>query len=183
MTSLDRTTSAWTSCRGARVLIVDDDEEMRATLSATLRAAGCEPLLASTGAEAVEIAAVASDLGRASIDLLLIDLHMPGRDGLTVLRLLRRAGILPPAILMTAFPDDDVRADARACSDATEDLRTLADKRKAEADKARAAAAGKAATHEKRADYTLGLRPKNPADMCASMQALGDEWLQGRAKP
>lgn len=78
---------------------------------------------------------------------------------------------------------DDVRADARACSDATDDLRTLADKRKAEADKARAAAAGKAATHEKRADYTLGLRPKNPGDMCASMQALGDEWLQGRAKP
>ena len=55
-------------------------------------------------------------------------------------------------------------------------------KRKAEADKARAAAAGKAATHEKRADYTLGLRPQNPADMCASMQALGDKWLQGRAQ-
>lgn len=133
MTSLDRTTSAWTSCRGARVLIVDDDEEMRATLSATLRAAGCEPLLASTGAEAVEIAAVASDLGRASIDLLLIDLHMPGRDGLTVLRLLRRAGILPPAILMTAFPDDDVRADALRLGTtvlekpfATESLRRLA---------------------------------------------------------
>ena len=78
---------------------------------------------------------------------------------------------------------DDVRADARACSDATDDLRTLADKRKADADKARAAAAGKAATHEKRADYTLGLRPKHPTDMCASMQALGDEWLQGRVKP
>ena len=66
---------------------------------------------------------------------------------------------------------------------ATTALRTLADKRKAEADKARAAAGGKAATHEKRADYTLGLRPKNPADMCGSMQALGDEWLKARAKP
>ena len=77
---------------------------------------------------------------------------------------------------------DDARADASACSDATDDLRTLADARKKEADKARAAAAGKAKTHDQRADYTLGLRPKVPGDMCASMQALGDEWLQGRAQ-
>ena len=33
-----------------------------------------------------------------------------------------------------------------------------------------------------RADRTLGLQPKVPGDMCASMQALGDEWLQGRAQ-
>ena len=52
----------------------------------------------------------------------------------------------------------------------------------AEADKARADAAGKAKNHDQRADYTLGLRPKVPGDMCASMQALGDEWLQGRAQ-
>ena len=77
---------------------------------------------------------------------------------------------------------DDARAAASACSDATDDLRTLADQRKKEADKARAAAAGKAKTHDQRADYTLGLRPKVPGDMCASMQALGDEWLQGRAQ-
>lgn len=78
---------------------------------------------------------------------------------------------------------DDARADATACSDATDDLRTLADARKKEADKARLAAAGQAKPHEQRADYTLGLRPKLPNDMCASMQSLGDEWLQGRVKP
>ena len=77
---------------------------------------------------------------------------------------------------------DDARADATACSDATDDLRTLADARKKEADKARAVAAGQVKTHDQRADYTLGLRPKNPADMCASMQALGDDWLQGRVQ-
>ncbi len=72
---------------------------------------------------------------------------------------------------------------ATACSDATEDLRTLADKRKQDATSARAAAATKAMDHNKRADYTLGLQPKNPANSCASIQALGDEWLANRMLP
>lgn len=76
---------------------------------------------------------------------------------------------------------DQARADATACSDAAEDLRELADKRKAAAAPARAAAASAAQGLQQRADYTLGLQPNVPGDMCASMQALGDEWLQGRA--
>jgi hypothetical protein len=76
---------------------------------------------------------------------------------------------------------DQARADASACSDATEDLRELAGKRSAAAAPARAAAAATAQGLQQRADYTLGLQPKVPGDMCASMQALGDEWLKGRA--
>lgn len=78
---------------------------------------------------------------------------------------------------------NSVRADLNACSDATDDLRSLSDKRAAEAKKARAAAAAKAKALERRADYMLGLQPRNPLDMCGSMQVLGDEWLKGRAKP
>jgi hypothetical protein len=77
---------------------------------------------------------------------------------------------------------DQARSDATACSDATEDLRDLANKRAKAAAPARAAAASAAQGLQARADYTLRLRPKDPADMCASMQALGDEWLQGRAQ-
>lgn len=76
---------------------------------------------------------------------------------------------------------DSARGAASACSDATEDLRTLADKRKAEASSARAAAVGKAATLAQRADATLTQQPKDPANSCASIQALGDDWLKGRA--
>ncbi len=72
------------------------------------------------------------------------------------------------------------RADASACSDPIEDLHELADKRKAAAASARAAAAATAQGLQQRADYTLGLQPKVAGDMCASMQALGDEWLQRR---
>ena len=75
---------------------------------------------------------------------------------------------------------DQARADASACSDATEDLRELAGKRSAAAAPARAAAASTAQGLQQRADYTLGLQPKVPGDMCTSMQALGDEWLQRR---
>ncbi len=76
---------------------------------------------------------------------------------------------------------DQARGDASACSDATQDLRDLADKRAKAAAPARAAAATAARTHQQRADYTLGLQPRQPSDLCTSMQALGDEWLQGRA--
>ncbi|GAB2472289.1 hypothetical protein GCM10027082_24760 [Comamonas humi] len=78
---------------------------------------------------------------------------------------------------------DGARADASACSDAVDDLRDLAQKRAKEGEKARHAAAATARPLERRADYTLGLQPKDPFNQCASMQALGDEWLQGRAKP
>lgn len=78
---------------------------------------------------------------------------------------------------------DAARGDASACSDATEDLRMLADKRHAAAAPARAAASTAARTLNQRADYTLTRQPKDPANSCASLQALGDEWLQGRVKP
>lgn len=79
-----------------------------------------------------------------------------------------------------ALERDSARADASACSDATDDLRTFADKRGKEADAARKAAKATATTHSKRADKTLATAPKVPGDMCASMQALGDDWLKER---
>lgn len=72
---------------------------------------------------------------------------------------------------------------AQTCSDATEALGALATRRAAEAAPARAAAAGQAAALNARADYTLSTAPAAPGDSCASLQALGAEWLKGRAKP
>lgn len=77
---------------------------------------------------------------------------------------------------------DGARNLASACSDATEALRAQAAQRAEDAKKARDAAAIAARTRETRADYILGLKPSKP-DACASLQALGDEWLAGRAKP
>nr|WP_180317962.1 hypothetical protein [Delftia acidovorans] len=72
---------------------------------------------------------------------------------------------------------------AQSCSDATEALGAVAAQRAADAASARAAAAGQAAALNARADYTLATAPAAPGDSCASLQALGSEWLKGRAKP
>ncbi|CAB5709194.1 Uncharacterised protein [Delftia tsuruhatensis] len=77
---------------------------------------------------------------------------------------------------------DGARQAAQACSDATEALGTAAAQRAAEAAPARAAAAGQAAALNARADYTLSRQP-GAGDNCAALQALGADWLKGRAKP
>lgn len=75
---------------------------------------------------------------------------------------------------------DQARADASTCSAAVLDLHDQAAKRSAAAAPARTAAATTARTHQARADHTLSLQPSKPADLCASMQAMGDEWLTSR---
>ena len=77
---------------------------------------------------------------------------------------------------------DQARGDASACSDAVDDLRELANKRAQAAAPARRAAASAAQDLAARADHTLRQAPSNPADTCASMQTLGDKWLQGRVQ-
>lgn len=77
---------------------------------------------------------------------------------------------------------DGARQSAQACSDATEALGVVAAQRAADAAPARAAAAGQAAALNARADYTLSRQPA-AGDSCASLQALGSDWLKGRAKP
>lgn len=72
---------------------------------------------------------------------------------------------------------------AQACSDATEALGAVAAQRAAEAAPARAAAAGQAQALNYRADYTLATAPAVSGDSCASLQALGSQWLKGRVKP
>lgn len=75
---------------------------------------------------------------------------------------------------------DDARAAANACSDASQDLRDLADKRAREADQARLVAAGTALGHNKRADKILGTPAAVPGDDCKSAAARVSTWQKGR---
>ena len=72
---------------------------------------------------------------------------------------------------------------ASACSDATDDLRELADKRESVATGAREQATEVAAGYEKKADAILAKPDPVPGNACASAQVLVDEWLSERAKP
>ncbi len=83
---------------GARILVVDDDEDSRWLTSFVLEAVGHEVLLAANGSEGVEAAR------RDRPDLILMDVRMPVMDGFEARRLIRRDSSLRdiPIIALTA---------------------------------------------------------------------------------
>ena len=80
----------------ARLLVVDDEPDIRELLAASLRFSGFEVLTAANGWEALD--AVSSS----QPDLLVLDVMMPGLDGLGVVRRLRESGDSVPVVLLTA---------------------------------------------------------------------------------
>ena len=81
-----------------RLLIVEDDPRIASFLEKGLTAEGHAATVAATVAEAE----AALDLFGDRLDLVLLDLGLPGGDGEDVLRRLRRGGIVIPVIVLTA---------------------------------------------------------------------------------
>lgn len=79
-----------------RVLIVDDEENVRLTLSQALEDLGMDPEAVGSGREALR------RLRGAEYDLALLDLKMPGLSGIDVLRQLRREAPDLPVVILTA---------------------------------------------------------------------------------
>jgi two-component system response regulator MprA len=79
-----------------RVLIVDDEPAVRAALDRALRLDGYEVELAADGREALD------RLAEARRDAVVLDVAMPGIDGLEVCRRLREAGDRTPVLMLTA---------------------------------------------------------------------------------
>ncbi len=82
-----------------RVLIVDDDPVQRRLLEETVKRFGYETLTAAGGEAALE--ALETD-SAGKISLIVLDLVMPGLDGMGVLEELRRRKIIRPVIVQTA---------------------------------------------------------------------------------
>ncbi|MCW5636347.1 MAG: response regulator [Rubrivivax sp.] len=94
-----------------RVVLVDDHALCRSGLADLLRQRGGMEVLASLG----EIAQVAPTLRETRPDLLVLDLRMPGTDGLTLLHRLRAEGIDTPVLILTLSDDErDLAAALRA---------------------------------------------------------------------
>ena len=80
----------------ARLLVVDDEPNIRELLSASLRYAGFEVATAADGQQALALA----DSFRP--DLLVLDVMMPGLDGFGVVRRMRQSGRHTPVLFLTA---------------------------------------------------------------------------------
>jgi DNA-binding response OmpR family regulator len=81
--------------RKQRVLVAEDDRTARVSLVGLLEAEGFEVLSAGTGSQADSL------LMAEELDVALLDIKMPGLDGLTVLRRAREGGLATPLIVMT----------------------------------------------------------------------------------
>ncbi len=86
--------------RPTKLVVVDDDARIRDLLKRYLTQEGFEVLLAEDAKALTRIAQ------RETVDLIVLDLMMPGEDGLSVCRRLRANNDLTPIIMLTAKTED-----------------------------------------------------------------------------
>ena len=92
--------------RAARVLVVDDNKDVVELLELLLTHHGLDVLKAYGGQESLEL------IRCEPVDLVVLDVMMPGTDGLTVSRELKRDYPSLPIILLTARDDMSTRSEA-----------------------------------------------------------------------
>jgi FixJ family two-component response regulator len=85
--------------RFRRILIVDDETNVRLVLRMTLETEGYEIFESGSGAHALQT------LAEHSFALAILDLRMPGMDGLALLARMREDGIRVPAVMISAHSD------------------------------------------------------------------------------
>jgi DNA-binding response OmpR family regulator len=83
--------------KGARVLVVEDEEHLAAGLRFNLEAEGYTVETVGDGERALELL-----LGGADFDAVVLDVMLPGKDGFEVSKELRAAGRYIPALMLTA---------------------------------------------------------------------------------
>jgi DNA-binding NarL/FixJ family response regulator len=91
-----------------RVVLVDDQTLVRQGIRSLLELAGDVAIVAEAadGDEGIAV------IRRERPDVVLLDLRMPKKGGVDVLRVLQATGALPPTIVLTTFDDDEALLDA-----------------------------------------------------------------------
>lgn len=92
---------------GARVLVVDDELDVRRLISIVLSSAGAVVQAAQSKEEALQL------IADNAFDAIVSDISMPGGDGLSLLEEVRNRGCDTPAIALSALPWPDVQARVR----------------------------------------------------------------------
>lgn len=97
-------------CGAGTVLVVDDEDALRAVAVGALRRMGFDTLEARDGLEALGV----YEANRARIRLILMDLTMPGMDGVEACRQLRLTGAEAPIILSSGFDPESLASALKA---------------------------------------------------------------------
>jgi len=104
--------------RPTRILVVDDDDALRETICDRLVYQGWDITTAGDGREALEIAT------QTRPDVMLLDIHMPSMDGLTLLECLRRDPDLSGIRVMMVTASNQVADITRAAACSVDDYVT-----------------------------------------------------------
>lgn len=99
----------------ARVLVAEDDHELRWLIARTLKKCGFDVVEATDGSALLDRAGeiIMQDPTLSELDLIVSDIRMPGFSGLDVLAGLQHAGVRVPVVLITAFGDDSTHEQAK----------------------------------------------------------------------
>ncbi len=89
-----------------RVVIAEDDDDMRDVMCELVAGLGVEVAAASSGGELVKLLTDGPPA-----DLIITDVRMPWMTGNSVAVSARNSGLSVPIIIVTAFPDDTLRAE------------------------------------------------------------------------
>lgn len=91
--------------KGARILVVDDEREIRRCLELSLEEKGYTVLAAESGEKALDL------LKLGSADVAIVDLLLPGIDGIELTKCIRQRSTLP-IIILSAIGDDKKKVEA-----------------------------------------------------------------------
>jgi len=98
---------------GIRVLVVDDNQQAREILTDSLKGLTLRAQSASSGEDAIRALAAADS--QDPYQLVMMDWHMPGMDGVEASRIIKRGDRLkhvPKIVMVTAFGREDIRTQA-----------------------------------------------------------------------
>lgn len=103
--------------RPPRVLLAEDDDEMRALLASEICREGFEVVECSNGVQLLDrLSSFLLPGPREHYDLVISDIRMPGLTGIEILAGLTGKPGIPPMIIITAFGDEETHAEAESCN-------------------------------------------------------------------
>ncbi len=99
----------WLAGSDSRILLAEDDTDLRNLLTSALKREGFHVLAASQGRELLLMFSAAARGALPLPRVVVMDIRMPGHCGIELLRALRLAEWTMPVVLMTGFGDEETR--------------------------------------------------------------------------